>query len=190
MKEYGDELLIQFLREELENAKNQDIRKGSVWVAGDEVLFPEREIMKKKLWMRLPQDFSLLDKELAKWKYPDENRPKIIYTNPEITVNVTFSPQTLAGGSEKEVCLCIEQQLGERCPQCSILGRETAAAGHLQLECLKFTVPAEDFRIYNQMFFMTLEGRLLIGNCNCLAQEREDWEMFFDQMLSSIRVGQ
>lgn len=189
MKEYGDEEFIQLLREGLEDARNQDIRKGSVWVGGDEVLFTEREIMKKKLWMWLPQDFRLLGQERAERKYPDENGPDIIYTNPQTTVNVTFSPQTLAGGYEKEICIFMERQIRESYPGSSILGIKTISAGELPIECLEFVVPAMDARIYNQMFFMPLDARLLIGNCNCLEQERDEWEEVFDQMQASIRVA-
>lgn len=54
MKEYGDEGFIHYLREELENARNQDIQKGSVWMGGEEMLFSEREIIKKSFGCGFP----------------------------------------------------------------------------------------------------------------------------------------
>lgn len=189
MEEYGDEDFICLLREAQEQARNKDIQKGSVWMGGEELLFAEREILKKKLWIWLPEDFSILGKELAELKYPNEKHPDIIYTNPEATVNVAFSRQTLAAGLEKEVCCRLHQQLQYLYPDSIFLDRKTVRAGEMERECLIFVAPAEDAMIYNQMFFMALEEKLLIGNCSCLAQEQDDWEELFVQMIASIRTA-
>jgi len=189
MKEYGDEYFIYLLREAQEQARNRDIQKGSVWTGGEELLFAEREVLKKKLWIWLPEDFKILGRELAKLKYPDENRPDIIYTNPQTTVNIAFSRQALAAGFEKEACSFVCQQIQKLHPGSSILDRKTVRAGEMELECLVFVTLAEDAMIYNQMFFLPLEGRLLIGNCNCRAQEQDEWEELFAQMIASIRTA-
>lgn len=47
MKEYGDEPFIRFVREKQVMGRNWDIRKGSVWPDGEEMLFAEREVIKK-----------------------------------------------------------------------------------------------------------------------------------------------
>lgn len=189
MKGYGDEEFIYLLREMQFEARNKDIQKGMVWTSGEGLLFTEREILKKKLWIWLPNDFQILGKEMAKLKYPSEKRPDIIYTNVETTVSITFSRLTLAAGEEKKGCALMRQQLKELYADGSILGGGTVQAKGLELECLIFMSPAWDAMIYNQMFFMPLEGRLMIGNCSCLAQEKDEWEGLFGQMLASIRTA-
>ena len=93
MKEYGDEGFIALLREGRAEAK-KDIRKGKVLADGQVLEFREREIIKKMLWMWLPDGFGPLSGEMARLKYPSVNRPDIIYTNPGTTINVTFSHKT------------------------------------------------------------------------------------------------
>lgn len=192
MKEYGDEGFIHYLREELENARNQDIQKGSVWMGGEEMLFSEREIIKKKLWMWLPVDFKHLDEEIVCQKYPGENRPDIIYTSEDTTVNVCFSYQQpiMADGRIKEFCDGMEQAVRNLFTDESILDRKPLQMDEIEAECLAFETPAADAQIYNRMIFMSLEGRLLIVTCNCLAYYRDDWEELFEQMIASIRKEQ
>ena len=59
MKEYGDEGFIALLREGRAEAK-KDIRKGKVLADGQVLEFREREIIKKMLWMWLPDGFGPL----------------------------------------------------------------------------------------------------------------------------------
>lgn len=188
-EEYGDEDFIYLLREAQEEARNKDIQKGAVYAGGEELLFTEREILKKKLWMRLPADFKILDKETARLKYPNENRPDIIYADTKAEVNVAFSRQALAAGFEKEVCALVQHWIEDLYEDSRILDRKTVRAGGMEIECLIFTVPAEDAAVYSQMVFLPLEGKVLIGNCSCLAQEQDEWEELFAQMLASIRTA-
>lgn len=91
MIEYGDEDFIRVLQEGQEEAVGKDIRRGVALVDGETVVFREREILQGRLWMRMPEQFELLGKELARLKYPSENRPDIIYSDPAATINVSFS---------------------------------------------------------------------------------------------------
>lgn len=192
MKVYGDEEFIHFLREELEDHRNNDIQKGSVWTAGEELLFSEREILKKKLWMWLPNDFRMLGKEIAKEKYPGEIRPELIYTNNDSTINISFTYQqeTVAAGADQELCSYMKQAMPYVYPDISILDLEPVHIGEKIATGLAFVTPAIDGQIYNRMFFIVLEGKLLIGSCNCLEQDREDWDELFEQMIASIRVAE
>lgn len=191
MKKYGDEGFISMLREGQEDARNKDIRKGSVFAGDQELLFKEREVLKSKLWIWLPDTFALLGKDLLRIKYPNENRPDIVYTNPETTVNVSFSHkrEKLDAGQEGEVRDVIGQVIGKMYPTCSILSRESVQAGEHEAAWMDFVTPAMDTQIYNLMFFMQLKGRLLIGSCNCLAQDQEEWKDLFVQMLATIRTA-
>ena len=140
--------------------------------------------------MWLPNEFTLLGKELVKMKYPNESRPDLIYTNPETTVNVSFSHkwEKLAAGQEGEVRDQIGEVIQNLYPTCSIMTRESVPAGESEAAWMDFVTPAIDVPIYNLMFFTPLRGRLLMGSCNCLAQDQEDWKELFVQMIATIRT--
>lgn len=187
MKDYGDEQFINLLRKRQENSRNTDIRKGSVWRCGEELLFAEREIMKKRLWIWLPKNFSILSKELALIKYPDNNCPDIIYTDPATTVIVSFTQLELKAGEEQKACASIEWQIRETYGDTSVRGTETLHAGEMEIPCLISVTPALDAMVYNRMFFLPLDGKVCLGVCNCL--EQDDWKELFVQMVTFVRVG-
>lgn len=192
MKVYGDEAFMDIMRESQEESGNKDIRKGSVFVKEKELLFQERGIFRHKMWMWLPDDFALPDRELVKIKYPGENRPDVIYSNPESTVNVCFShrQEKMSAGQESQVRDAIGQVICNLYPtaQISDQGSVQTGAGE-EAAWMDFVTPAIDTQIYNLMFFTPLTGRLLMGSCNCLASDQDDWKGLFLQMIASIRSG-
>lgn len=190
MKKYGDETLIRILQDGLKDAGNTDIQKGSVRAGDQKLVFMEQEIVKNQMWMWLPKQFTLLSKEYAKIKYPSENRPALIYSNPETTVNLTFShkQEKLAAGQEAEVCDAFGQVMRRLYPTCRILQQGLVQARNNQAAWMDFVVPAMDTAIYNLLFVTPVKGRMLIGTCNCPQPDQEDWEDLFVQMITTIRT--
>lgn len=190
MKAYGDEKFIQVLRDAQENARNTKIREGSVLVEDKELLFEEREILKDRMWMWLPEDFKLLSEEYAELKYPN-GRPDLIYSNPETTVNVSFTyeQEKLAAGEETEVCDSIGQIIQNLYPTSGVLNRGTVQAGENEIAWIDFLTPAIDGSLYNMIFVGTLKGRMLMGTCNCPEEDKDDWTDLFVQMLETIRMA-
>lgn len=188
MKEYGDEGFINLLRERREET-GKDIKTGNVLVDGKNIAFLEREIIKGKLWMWMPDGFGPLSKELAKLKYPNENRPDIIYTNKETTVNVTFSykREKLKEGEEEKIRDYMKGIVGRVQTSSEMIEEGVVKAEKNCLAWFDFMTPAIDTDIYNLMFFSSLRGRLLIGSCNCLDEDREEWKELFAQMLETVR---
>ncbi|MCI8892914.1 MAG: hypothetical protein HFH34_16610 [Eubacterium sp.] len=193
MKEYGDEAFIRMLQENQEEAKNKDIRQGSVFVEDQELVFREHEILKEQLWMWMPDTFAPLSRELMRIKYPNENRPDHIWSNPQTTINVSFShrQEKMEPGEAGEVRGYMGQVIGHLYPSSSILDQDLVKADQHEHEIawMDFVTPAMDTQIYNLMFFTSLKGRLLMGSCNCLAHEQEEWKGLFIQMILSIRTA-
>lgn len=193
MKEFADEWFIHMLRENQEEARNQDIRQGSVFVEDHELVFQEQEILKGQLWIWMPDTFAPLGREPMRIKYPNENRPDHIYSNPEATVTIAFSHrQEKMGPTEAgKVRDYMGQVIENLYPSSSILDQDLVIAGEHKHEIawMDFVTPAVDTQLYNLMFFTQLRGRLLMGSCNCLSYEQEDWKGLFVQMLASIRTA-
>lgn len=190
MDHYGDEGFIRLWRIRQEEVRNQDILKGSVRVNGDEFVFAEREIVRKRLWMWMPDCFKKMPQELAQWKYPDENRPAVIYTNTETTVNISFThhqEEKLEAGEEEAYRDRMEQSMLQSFPASGTIEKDTVMAKTMPLAWFDFLTPAMDGEIYNLMFYASLDGRLLAGAFNCLSGDREDWKDCFMQMLATVR---
>lgn len=182
MDNYGDEGFIRLMRIRQEEVRNQDILKGIVWVNGDELLFAEREILKKRLWMWMPHCFIKMPEELAQWKYPDTNRPAVIYSNTETTVNISFThhqQKKLEAGAEGAFRDLMEQMMLHSYPASVTMEKDTVMAGPMMLAWFDFLTPALDGEIYNLMFYASLDGRLLAGAFNCLSGGQGGMERLF-----------
>lgn len=193
MKTYGDEAFIRLIRERQEQSRNKDIQKGSIFIDGKEIVFREREIQKNVLWMWMPEEFSLLSEDMARLKYPNENRPELIYSNTETTVNISFSHQKekMSAGRETEIRDYMEQVIHNLHPTAETIEKAAIRRTDGQdTAWFDFVTPAIDAYIYNMMFFTSVKGRLLLGSCNCLEQDQEEWKDLFFQMAVTMRVNE
>lgn len=192
MEKYGDEGFISLLRRKNELARNKNIREGIVW-DGDEALeFQEREIVKRQVWMWLPKVFGYLSKEHAKLKYPNENRPDIIYTSPDTTINISFftnRKEALPAGAEQGFRDNMEQIFYVMHPSCSTIEKKTVQSEMSLIAWFDTITPAMDSEIYNLMYFTSFKERLFMGSCNCLRADMDVWKDFFIQMLASLRMA-
>ncbi|HBI62282.1 MAG TPA: hypothetical protein DDY31_13895, partial [Lachnospiraceae bacterium] len=110
--------------------------------------------------------------------------------NKETTVNVTFSHkrEKLKEGEEEEIRNYMKEIVKRVQTSSEMIEEGTVKTEEgCLLAWFDFVTPAIDTDIYNLMFFSSLGGRLLIGSCNCLDADREDWKVFFMQMLGTVR---
>lgn len=53
---------------------------------------------------------------------------------------------------------------------------------------VKFVVEAVDQKVYNQVFFTSLNGKLLFFSFNCIDSLRPTWEAIADEIMTSLKV--
>jgi hypothetical protein len=74
------------------NQDNSVAEQNRVLWMGDELIPLEwRAILDGQMKVSVPKSFSLMPLEQAKFKYPSEHRPEVIYTSLDGTVNITFN---------------------------------------------------------------------------------------------------
>jgi len=95
MTEYGDEEFIyamaQMEKHDQDDEIPNDINNGYVVIEDTRIPFSECAIIKDRLYMTIPADFELMPLELAKVKYPNENRPHITFTNKDGSININYT---------------------------------------------------------------------------------------------------
>ncbi|MSS65034.1 hypothetical protein [Velocimicrobium porci] len=193
MKKYGDEdfiFLISEQEQEIEEEKTQvnNIYEDSVLIQGETYEISEIMIIEDGFTMRIPKAFVKMPKEIARIKYPSSQRPDIIWSNEETTVNIafTYKEELLEDEETKElrdamkgILLKVNPSIREVKCNCLTVEQKTIAS-------LEFVSSALDEEIYNLMFFFSLKGRLLMGTFNCVYSEKENWLDIFWQMMKSI----
>ena len=159
-------------------------------IAGQWVEFEERQFIDNMLAMMVPTEFTELDQESAKIKYPMEQRPKTILTDPSGTTNILFSHMDEPMTNEdaefvRDRLFRIMQRVNPGIkPQ--LTGIEVISEKNVAY--MEFSNLAIDGKVYNLMFFLELDGKTLMGSFNCLTKSIKYWKAPAYEMMRSIKI--
>lgn len=193
MKQYGDEDFIYLIKEEEEIKVEQEhinqITDGYIIIDDEKIFMENTPVSEDEFSMTLPVVFEPMDQSLAKIKYPSENRPDFILSNPETTITANFSHKRdlLDDDEVEEFKNIIQESIMKMYPSSKVIESNTIEVDGHKIAYFDFITPAIDSEIYNLMFFFSLKGRLLMGAFNCLKLDMFDWKDIFLQMLHSIQ---
>jgi len=160
------------------------------YIKDELVEFQEVEIEGKNLTIYTPQSFTTMELEVAKIKYPSEQRPQWIKTNTNNSINICVSlidtpinEQNL----EKEMA-GYKSLLKNMNPSIEFYQSKIEPLEDFKLAWFDYKSFAIDNQIYNIMFFASVENQMLHGIFNCLYNDREDWQTPAIQMIQSIKI--
>jgi len=191
--QFGDEDFIYMKSMEIEPPPKHEnnIADGFIIIDDEKMPVKRRELLDKKMSVIMPEAFALMPQETAKLKYPSENRPAVIYTNEDTTVNLTFTHRDEEASNEDipGVKDAIEPLVMRMFPASSVIDSDTIDASGKNISFYDYPTPALDIDIYNLTFMFSLEGRLVLGGFNCPVGSMDDWKPVFLQMLGSVEMN-
>lgn len=154
-----------------------------------EMHFKERGLFEKQLYIHIPEEFIKMSEISQKIKYPSENRPEIILTSADSTVNFTFSLLPLKNQTTSifDTITAIK----------AVVKRKNPANLFYHLKVIKSTDGNEigycdylgyalDGDIYNVMYVMIVNKKLLLGTFCCPKGSMEQWKVIIPQILKTI----
>ncbi|BCJ92693.1 hypothetical protein acsn021_02620 [Anaerocolumna cellulosilytica] len=183
---------------ELRNKRNQiqervisedDLDNGFVVINQKVYEIEEMALAEGKFTMSMPTEFGLLDESLAESKYPNLLRPQYIYSDKTTGVNITFTIDDKKIDAEeveelKENLICI---LSDLHPEYEIIDEVIIHGDDLTIATFGFIKSTLDGELYQMIFLMSLNEKLLLGGFNCNAQVKEEWYPVIHQMVQTIR---
>ncbi|WP_019635407.1 hypothetical protein [Paenibacillus fonticola] len=166
--------------------------KNMVLRIQDEIVtFSPLIILDGKSEVEIPKAFHLMPLEQAKFKYPSEHRPKVIYTSTDGTINITFNPTetTLEPGELPDFIEQMADVLRSVQPIRNWMGTELIVNDYgLLIGVIRFVAAGVDGNLYNEMLLFVLEGCVIIGAFNCMESDMEAWLPVARRMVESLRV--
>ena len=87
--DFLDEEIMEF-RKSAKKSKYNSLETG-MYIKDRLIRFKETQILSDKVSVMLPEGFVEMPQRIAKIKYPSEQRPQVIMTSDDGTVNFTFS---------------------------------------------------------------------------------------------------
>ena len=166
------------------------IQAGELQIKGTMIEFHRESLFEAKVSIMVPNTFTIMDPELAAFKYPSEHRPDLIFSNESGSITLGFN-HTRSQVKEDQIENFKDyliQNLQKMQPSITILEDGIKNINEQPVGYFEFISSALDSDIYNLMFFTELEGRVLLGNFNCLEKDLEQWQGIAKGMLETIRI--
>ena len=178
------------IRAQKEENKYKDIYAGEVR-CGSEILFFERvNLYDDRFSVMLPNTYIDMPKAMAKMKYPMENRPAVIKTNDDTTVNIAFGyyKKDFSEAQVESAAKGLKAGLGRMSPgarffETQILQTEDG----IKFSCFDFLTTGLDTELYQLFGFLPVHKQFLHFIFNVPAKMMRTWKPVAMQVLQSIR---
>lgn len=135
----------------------------------------------------LPDNFTDMPPDMLSKKYPSEQRPQIVKTNQNGTVNFTFS--IIDNDSKEEdlsgILTGFIMTIRGLFPGTMFLERGIDEA-LLKYHWMEFRSCAVNGDIFNLYFLTVISDKLLMGTFNCPMREWPDWKPYLKKIVSSV----
>lgn len=146
-----------------------------------------QEVMGHDFFMKLPDQFQFMPEPIVQIKYPSENRPQVILTNDDYTVDFKFSyiEEEIDPDLLKDLMRQTKLNLGKIYTSIQYFEEEITTWEGIHLGWFEFTSAADGDTLYNIVFFTWVKGKLLNGAFHCRYEEAVTWR---SNVLDSIRT--
>ena len=141
--------------------------------------------------MMIPEGFRKLRLEFIKRKYPNENRPQLVYTDGTTKINVAFSE------TEHEVSLSgletfvynILNTIRKAQPNVVMLTDAMKEINRIKLGIFDFITPSLEEDVYNLMTIFLHQGRAKFLTINCPSELKHVWQPLAYGMIETLQLG-
>ena len=186
--EHLDEQFLE-LKQQQQKLEQMKIANGEVELQGKKLKFVDVLFFEEKMQMRIPESFTDMPLEIARIKYPAEQRPKIIKMNEDGSINITLGlyPEMLKKEAVQE-CIDTLQTVIERMnPANRFFEKQVLVEEQLTVGYFDYKSNALDSDLYNIMFVTPIAGKTMLGTFNCKMSDKDDWSILALQMMMSIK---
>ncbi|MCM1560822.1 MAG: hypothetical protein NC123_14975 [Butyrivibrio sp.] len=197
--EFFDEKIIDMMNKSEEKETNSEFNRSEeekhsiyngIKIYGKWIYFERCPFANDTITMMLPKNFVQMDPDMAKKKYPSEQRPETILTDETGAVNLMF--QYMEGEADDATIESLSNQIFGMMKRVNpgIKERELGSVdtSGKKIAYVEFSNPVMDGKLYNLMFFLAVKGRPLMGSFNCRTKEMKYWRTVAFEMIQSIEI--
>ncbi|MCT4584565.1 MAG: hypothetical protein N4A54_06540 [Peptostreptococcaceae bacterium] len=194
MENKDDIAILREIKANKKEKKNKEIQKNKkeneVFIDGNIYELVDGYFYDDKLYMQIPKDFQDMKDEIKDIKYPNIHRPEIIKTNKTSEIDITFKiiDQEIIEDSVYELTIGMKNMLKNLNPSNIFISQGLKKINLKNIGFLELKTTAIDGFLYNLMFFMVFEGKVLIGKIACIYDDYKTWKELGFKMIDSIKI--
>lgn len=143
-----------------------------------------------KMSVMLPENFIDLPETIVKLKYPSEQRPKVIKSSQDGGINFTFNlvdEVTLEEENVEYITESMSNGIKSINPAVTFGEKGIVEVSGTKLSWFEFQSNAFDGIIYNIMYCIPINGKMMHGVFNCLVQDMDAWKKIAMAVMDSIQ---
>lgn len=184
--EFFDEKILEY-RRRARKEKYNSLETG-MYIKDEFVQFERNELFRKKMSIMLPSSFVNMPHNLAKIKYASEQRPQVIKTSLDTTVNIGFNMLNAdIQDNQIETLLGQAKEALKRLNPAFVFYDSRVEQEPVTLGWFEFKSYGLDKNVYNLMFITRIGGKMMHGGFNCDYDDALEWRDAAHQMIASIR---
>ena len=192
MKEekYLDETILE-IRRQKDKEENIHIEEG-VYIKNEYVEFEEIKLFNESMNILLPKSFIDLPDSMKKIKYPSEQRPQVIKTSLDTSVNFGFSllPLPIRNEQTKNAVKQFKTVLKRVNPSYVFYDLKEEKIGKKTISWFDFKSYGVDFPMYNIMYIIPIRNKVMHGIFNCLYKDIDEWKDYAFQVIKTIKENE
>lgn len=150
----------------------------------------KRRIYRNRVEILVPKGFKDMPADMVSRKYPSANRPNVIFTDADGTVNVAFN-HTTNRATQAQIETLKESLMASfkrAYPSAKWKGSGVTVINGRKVGYCELITPAADQNVYNLLFFSDLDGRLLLCTFNCVEKKLSEWQEPAQQIMRSLTL--
>lgn len=182
------------MRQDAIKQEYKSIHDPYVFIAGQRYSFIENKIFDEKISIYLPEDFIDMPQVFAKRKFPLENRPKIIKTNIETSINFGFNwyenEETITALEIPKIVLNIRQLFMKVSPHYNYFDYKVQHQNDnksILIGWFDYTSPTIYTPVYSFQGFMPIDKKIFHIFFTCEDTIYEHWKPIVLQIIQTIK---
>ena len=174
----------------LEKEAEESIYGEVVHIIGKEVKFERRMMPELQVSIYMPETFFLFADDLKRMVYPAGNAPSHVFGGEDIHFQMSLSQTVHAvpDSGMKEFVKMAVKMLEAVGPKVTIVEKKVKEKQDYHIGTLAFVSRAVDMMVYNTQFYVSIDGKLLMGNINFPSKYKKRLIPMTKEIIDSLEI--
>lgn len=177
-------------KENMEVEAEESIYDEMVHIIGKTVKFERRAIPELKVSIYMPETFFQFADDIKKLIYPGASAPSHVFGGEDINFQMSLSQTAHAVPDHgmKEFVKISAQLLEAIGPKVTIVEKRVEEKEDYHIGVLDFVSKAVDMTVYNMQFYISVDGKLLMGNINFPSKFKKRMIPLAKEIITSLEM--
>ena len=137
-----------------------------------------------------PKELKPMTDEMYNFKYRMANKPELCLSDESMEISLIGSlrQENSTDKDLEQILKASVNNLKIKRPDAEIIFNGVKIINDKKIAIIKFTSQAIDQKVFNYMFFTSVNGKTFMASFNCIETLHKKWEPIADEIINTIKV--